>query len=63
MDSCSPGRGSVATGDDHNSPGYVDSESDDCSLTGSVSLSQGGSTHVVLLFVSDHCIRKRKCQC
>ncbi|KAL8170746.1 hypothetical protein V2J09_022550 [Rumex salicifolius] len=43
-------------------PGYVDSESDDGSSTESVSLSQGGSMHVVLLFVSDHCIRKQKCR-
>ncbi|KAL8142990.1 hypothetical protein V2J09_016022, partial [Rumex salicifolius] len=37
--------GSVTTGEDHNSPGYVDSKSDDGSSTGSVSLSQGGSIY------------------
>ncbi|KAL8128916.1 hypothetical protein V2J09_018071 [Rumex salicifolius] len=43
------GRGSVGTGEDLNSPGYIDSESDDGSSTGSVSLSQGGSVTVRLV--------------
>ncbi|KAL8138081.1 hypothetical protein V2J09_004082 [Rumex salicifolius] len=52
------GRGSVGTREDLNSPGYVDSESDDGSSTGSVSLSQGGSEVEVLVLRSLLCNRQ-----